>query len=102
MVDYSNFALGITSTDITKEASDMVLADDNFATIVNAVRGDRIVNDNIHKFIRFHGALNFTELILISDEFKEKTIQEKRRKLIIYKIRKRERRLKFNSNKMIL
>ena len=59
-------AMAITGTDITKEALDLVLADDNFATIVNAVRGGRIVYDNIRKLIRFLVALNFTELILIS------------------------------------
>ena len=58
-------AMGITGTDVTKEASDMVLLDDNFATIVNSVKGGRIIYQNIRKFVRFLLALNFTELILV-------------------------------------
>jgi Ca2+-transporting ATPase len=43
----------------------MILADDNFASIVNAVKGGRIIYDNIRKFIRFLLAMNFTELVLV-------------------------------------
>jgi Ca2+-transporting ATPase len=58
-------AMGITGTDVTREASDMVLADDNFATIVNAVEGGRTIYDNIRKFSFFLMRCNFDELAII-------------------------------------
>ncbi|UCE95544.1 MAG: cation-translocating P-type ATPase [Candidatus Bathyarchaeota archaeon] len=58
-------AMGITGTDVTKEAADMVLADDNFATIVKAVEGGRTIYDNIRKFTFFLMRSNFDELALI-------------------------------------
>jgi len=58
-------AMGITGTDVTKEAADMVLADDNFATIVRAVEGGRTIYDNIRKFSFFLLRSNFDELLVI-------------------------------------
>src|SRR3990170_3458005 len=58
-------AMGITGTDVTREAADMVLADDNFATIVNAIEGGRSIYDNIRKFSFFLLRSNFDELAII-------------------------------------
>ena len=59
-------AMGIKGTDVTKEASDMVLEDDNFATIVRAVRGGRQIYDNVTKYLRLMLAANFDEFIEIT------------------------------------
>ena len=59
-------AMGITGTDVTREAADMVLADDNFATIVSAVEGGRSIYDNIRKFAFFLMRCNFDELFVIA------------------------------------
>ncbi len=61
-------AMGIAGTDVAKEASEMVLTDDNFASIVNAVEEGRVVFQNIRKVVKFLIATNFGEdlAILIS------------------------------------
>jgi len=58
-------AMGITGTDVTKEASDMVLRDDNFATIVAAVEEGRVIYDNLRRFVSFAVAGNLGKIIVM-------------------------------------
>jgi Ca2+-transporting ATPase len=59
-------AMGVTGTDVTKEAADMTLTDDNFASIVGAVEEGRLVFENIKKYLMFLLSCNLGEIMLLA------------------------------------
>ncbi|MCM8812670.1 MAG: cation-translocating P-type ATPase [Candidatus Omnitrophica bacterium] len=59
-------AMGITGSDVSKEAADMVLMDDNFATIVAAVEEGRVVYDNLRRFVMFSISGNIAKVIIVA------------------------------------
>jgi len=58
------FAMGVAGTDVAKEASDIILTDDNFASIVKAVMWGRNVYDSIAKFLQFQLTVNIVAVLL--------------------------------------
>jgi putative hemolysin len=58
-------AMGITGTAVTREAATLVLTDDNFATIVHAVKEGRVIYDNIVKFVRFQLSTNIAAILTV-------------------------------------
>ncbi|SCV70468.1 BQ2448_1862 [Microbotryum intermedium] len=58
------FSMGIAGTEVAKEASDIILMDDNFASIVSAIMWGRCVNDSVKKFLQFQLSVNVTAVII--------------------------------------
>jgi Ca2+-transporting ATPase len=58
------FSMGIAGTEIAKEASDIILMDDNFASIVSAIMWGRCVNDSVRKFLQFQVSANITAVLI--------------------------------------
>ena len=59
------FAMGTTGTEVTKNASDIIIMDDNFASIVNAVLWGRGIYSNVRKFLQFQFTVNHSKLSLL-------------------------------------
>ncbi|KAH9446324.1 hypothetical protein Pst134EA_030245 [Puccinia striiformis f. sp. tritici] len=58
------FSMGISGTEVAKEASDIILMDDNFSSIVSAIMWGRCVNDSVKKFLQFQLSVNITAVLI--------------------------------------
>ena len=58
------FSMGIAGTEVAKEASDIILMDDNFSSIVSAIMWGRCVNDAVRKFLQFQTSVNITAVVI--------------------------------------
>ena len=58
------FSMGIAGTEVAKEASSIILMDDNFASIITALKWGRAVNDAVRKFLQFQITVNITAVLL--------------------------------------
>jgi Ca2+-transporting ATPase len=63
-IAHVGFSMGIAGTEVAKEASDIILMDDNFASIVKAIMWGRCVNDSVRKFLQFQISTNVTAVII--------------------------------------
>ena len=59
------FAMGITGTEVAKEAADIILLDDNFASIVTAIKWGRNIYSNVRKFLQFQLVINIVAIVLM-------------------------------------
>lgn len=59
------FAMGITGTEVAKEASDIILLDDNFASIITAVKWGRNIYENVRKFLQFQLTVNCVAMFIV-------------------------------------
>ena len=59
------FAMGKTGTDVARDAADIIILDDNFNSIVHAIKWGRNIFDNIRKFLQFQLSVNFSAVLLV-------------------------------------
>ena len=71
-LDVPSIAMGIAGTEVSKEASDIVMLDDSFATIVKAVHWGRGIYENFQRFIQFQLTVNLSSVVVVLDELLER------------------------------